>query len=201
MRGKRGGVDPIEQVKQRVEIAFATREQPVERVVVEFDAAIESALAQQFAPFDFIERLQHDLRARGQSRGEIRQAKTELRRRRARGEQQRRVFGTATVVEVEQRVLGSTLADNRVDVIDRQQVAAAETQIASARGARKAASGKYCALRPPSFAAAQVATSKCVRPLPDGPATYSHGDSTSRASVRNWDSAAPLGPALNVSKR
>ena len=38
----------------------------------------------------------------------------------------RRAFGAAAVVEIEQRVLGGRVAGDRVDIVDREQVAAAE---------------------------------------------------------------------------
>ena len=98
-----------------------------------------------------------------------------LRRRRARGEQQRRAFRAATVVEIEQRVLGigSPAIASRSSIAS--TVAATEARIAAERvAARSVASGRYCALRPASFAAAHAAISRCVRPLPAAPARYTH---------------------------
>ena len=74
----------------------------------------------------FAERLQRDLRARGQSRDEIRQDNAELTWRRGRGEQHGCVLGATAVVEIEQRMFGFAVAGNRVDIVEREQLAATE---------------------------------------------------------------------------
>ncbi len=66
-----------------------------------------------------------------------------------------RFFRSAAVVEIEQRVFGGAIAGDRVDIVQREQIAAAEAReshwrVASAHarvGSARAAE-EYCALRP-----------------------------------------------------
>ncbi|MEO6798521.1 MAG: hypothetical protein ABI178_01075 [Rhodanobacter sp.] len=87
-----------------------TRKQPVQRGVVQLDAASSGPRPEHVPTFPAIERLQHKLGARAKTRAQVVQLGEEMGCRRVGSEQQRRTIRPHSVARVEQGVFGFVVA-------------------------------------------------------------------------------------------
>src|SRR3990170_444842 len=118
LAGKRGAVDSVEQVEERVQIARVAGEDVARRFFGHLEAAVAGAQPDGGELFGVVERLERIARAPGEACGEIRQAQAEVVGMRRAGGYQHTARGAQPLAERKQRLLPVVPPRDALDIVE-----------------------------------------------------------------------------------